>query len=144
MTCQWVQSYTIRTLMAEKLKKTVKKFWEIHLVSMVKKFVSISFIVAAEDDGSSRHCGGGFTGEVRSRVAWIDSVSSSWSGHILRPLPTVMVCVSITNLFILPHKSQSDKFTIKLEAMRESIMVFHWKWQGRGNLAYLYLIMKNF
>lgn len=48
-----------------------------NLVGMVQELSGISFIVSAEDDGGSSHGSCGFAGKVRSRVAWINSVSCS-------------------------------------------------------------------
>jgi hypothetical protein len=52
----------------------------------------------AENDGSGGHCGGCFTSKIRPRIAWVNLVSPTVSGHILWSLPAVVVSVAIPNL----------------------------------------------
>lgn len=44
---------------------------------MFKELRRVGRVVAAEDDRRGGHGGGGLAGQVGSRVAWVDPVSSS-------------------------------------------------------------------
>lgn len=47
------------------------------LVGMSEKFFGVSRIVAVEDNGGGGHGGSSFSGKVRSRVIFVNSVSIS-------------------------------------------------------------------
>ena len=65
---------------------------------MSEELIGVGRVRAAENDGSGGHCGGRFTSEIRPRIARVNLVSPTVSGHILRSLPTVVVSVAIANL----------------------------------------------
>jgi len=67
---------------------------------MTEKFVGISRVRASENDGCGGHSGGGFSGEIRPGIARIDLVSVTVRGHVLWPLPAVMVSVSVSHLIV--------------------------------------------
>lgn len=71
-----------------------------NLAGMGEELIGIGRVVVAEDDGGGSHSGGGFSGEIRPGIAWVDLVSVAVRRHVLRPLPTVMVRVPISHLII--------------------------------------------
>ena len=54
----------------------------------------------AEDEGGGGHGGSGFTGKIRPGIAWVNLVCMAVGGHVLWPLPTVVISVSISHLTI--------------------------------------------
>ena len=75
-----------------------------NLAGMGEKLVSIGGVVVAEDEGGGGHSGGGFSGEIRPGITRVDLVSPSVRRHVLRPLPAVVVCVTISHLIISHSK----------------------------------------
>lgn len=69
---------------------------------MAEKLTGISRVRVAENNGGGSHGSGGFTGKIRPGITWVNPVSPPVSGHVLGPLPTVVVSVSISYLII--HK----------------------------------------
>lgn len=67
-------------------------------MGMGEELIGIGRVGAAEDDGGGGHGGGGFPGEVRTGVAGVDLVGLPRGGHVLRPLPAVMVRVPVSHL----------------------------------------------
>lgn len=65
---------------------------------MAEELTGVSGIGAAEDNGGGRHGGGCFAAEIRSGIARVNLVGPAVGCHILRPLPAVVVTVSISNL----------------------------------------------
>lgn len=70
----------------------------VYLMGVAKELIGVGRVRATEYDGCGSHGGGCFTGEIRSRIAWVDPVSPAVGSHILRSLPAVMVAVPISHL----------------------------------------------
>lgn len=81
---------------------------------MTEELTGVSRVRVAENDGGGRHGGGGFTSKIRPRVAGVDLVGPPVSGHILRPLPAVVVSVSISNLNQTQFVTNREHSNIKL------------------------------
>ena len=79
-----------------------------NLVSMAEELAGIRRVGMPEDNGGGGHSGSCFSGKIRPRVAWIDPVSMTVGGHVLWPLPTVMVAVTISNLIVKVKASPSS------------------------------------
>lgn len=73
-----------------------------NLVCVEEELTGISGIGATEYDGSCGQGGCGFSGKIRPGVARVDLVSMAVGGHILWPLPAVVVSVSISHLTTIP------------------------------------------
>jgi hypothetical protein len=73
------------------------------------ELVGVGGVGAAEYDGGGGHGGGGLSSEIRPRVARVDLVGSAVGGHVLRPLPAVVVTVPISHLIRTPHVKPSIK-----------------------------------
>ena len=69
-----------------------------NLLSMGEKLIGVGRVGAVEDDRGGGHGGGGLSGEVGTGVAGVDLICLPICGHVLWPLPTVMICVSISHL----------------------------------------------
>nr|GMC98113.1 hypothetical protein VIGAN_03027600 [Ipomoea batatas] len=69
------------------------------MVGVLEQLIGVGRVGAAEDDGRGGHGGGGLAGEVGSRPAWVNFVSRPRSRHVLRPLPAIVVGVTISHLY---------------------------------------------
>lgn len=70
----------------------------VYLFGMVQEEVRVMRIPRPENDGGGGHGGSCLSGEIRPRIALINLIRPTRRRHVLRPLPTVVVGVSIPNL----------------------------------------------
>ena len=88
-----------------------------NLIGMAKELAGIGRIRVAENNGSSRHGGSRFSGEIWPWVARIDLVSVTVCGHVLWPLPTVVVAITVSYLIVKSHINNillTPKFQLQL------------------------------
>ena len=71
---------------------------------MCEEQPGISRVGTVKDDGGGGHCSSCFSGKIRPGSTWVNLVGGSVSGHVLWPLPTIMVSVTITNLHLVKIK----------------------------------------
>lgn len=97
----------------QKNKEYIKKerVYSTDLVGMSEKLGGVSRIGVSENDGCGGHSGGGFSGEIRPGITGINPISPSVSGHLLRPLPTVMVRITISHLNSKPPQQHQHQPT---------------------------------
>lgn len=70
-----------------------------------EELAGIGRVGATEDNGGSGHGGGGFSGKIRPGSARVNLVGGSVSSHVFGPLPTVMVRIPISNLYLGQNKN---------------------------------------
>ena len=71
---------------------------EMNLSSMGQKLIGVGRVGTAEDNRGGGHGGGGLSGKVGPWVAGIDLICPPICGHVLWPLPTEVISVSISHL----------------------------------------------
>lgn len=69
-----------------------------NLLGVAEKLGGICGVWAMKDHGGSGHSGGGFSGEVRSRIARVNPVRPPVRSHVLRSLPAIVISVPISDL----------------------------------------------
>ena len=62
--------------------------------------IGVRRITFPENNRSSGKSGSNFTGDVRTRIVIVYFKHTSWCIHVLWSLPTSMVHVRVTNLYI--------------------------------------------
>lgn len=84
----------------------------VNLAGVREKGGGVGGIGAAEDDGSGGHGGGSFSGEIRAGPARVYLVGGAVGCHFLWPLPTVMICVSISHLQLVLNPTSISMYNI--------------------------------
>jgi hypothetical protein len=70
----------------------------IYLQGVVQEEAGVVRVGLAEDHGRGRHGRRSLAGDVRARVLPVDLVRLARRGHVLRPLPAVVVRVAVAHL----------------------------------------------
>jgi hypothetical protein len=73
---------------------------DFYLLCVMEEEVGVVRVGLPEDHGGGGQRGGGLAGDVGSWTLAVDLVRLPRRGHVLRPLPAVVVRVAVTDLHI--------------------------------------------
>ena len=79
---------------------------------MLEELVGVAGVGGAEDERRRRHCCGGFPGELGPRVLGVQPVRLPARRHVLRPLPAVVVRVTVADLHACKENDGPNNNTI--------------------------------